>query len=146
MCVRVYVCVYLCACVLKFCVCVYLGQAQAYSFLEIGLLSASVCVFSYALCSAAWSRFQMSNTLFKQIQICIWSKFKYTFRKNTNTSAAQSSFQKTNTHFRQMKIYMQQIQIYIQKKYKRVCLFLCVFLCTLLWCSIKISYQCLPLH
>ena len=58
--VRVYVCVYLCACVLKFCVCVYLGRAQAYSFLEIGLLSASVCVFSYALCSGARSRFLIS--------------------------------------------------------------------------------------
>ena len=86
MCVRVYVCVYLCACVLKFCVCVYLGQAQAYSFLEIGLLSASVCVFSYALCSAARSRFQ--NTHFKQIQIYILSKYKYIFRRNTNTSAS----------------------------------------------------------
>ena len=74
MCVRVYVCVYLCACVLKFCVCVYLGQARPTLFSRLGsCLPLFVCFpMHYAL------------LLDQDFRIHTLNKYKYISKANTN--------------------------------------------------------------
>ena len=74
MCVRVYVCVYLCACVLKFCVCVYLGQARPTLFSRLGsCLPLFVCFpMHYAL------------LLDQDFRIHTLNKYRYISKANTN--------------------------------------------------------------